>query len=161
MEWTYIYSFTEGITKIKNISHLILEVTQDGLPFEFTTAWSPIDDPVYQDSTTSSGNPLMPNGIYGVKFDNWADADDGFTLVTDRVPVYGNFYAKDGNNPDVVAWNNALAISGFDSDNPLDFIVRPNGGQGTPPPIPEPATMLLLGTGLICLGSKLRKMKKA
>jgi hypothetical protein len=47
----------------------------------------------------------------------------------------------------------------------IHFISLPNGDSekvnGTPPPIPEPATMVLLGTGLAGVAAKIRKRRKA
>jgi hypothetical protein len=46
----------------------------------------------------------------------------------------------------VHAYNHALALENFDSNNKLDFIVRPDGGSN-PPVVPEPASSLLFLTG--------------
>lgn len=151
--WKYIYTITTD-TAQNDISNLILEVTNDGNPFNtYLGTDTKIEGPKLWD-VPSSGSPLMPNSIYGVKFDFGGESISGvkYTMITDRAPVYGVFYAKDGNNPYVVAWSNALSTSQYwnnESLTEIDFIVRPDGGGWPPHSVPEPATMLLLCSGLI------------
>lgn len=79
------------------------------------------------------GNPGMPASYYGVKFDDgYGTGDLIFTLVTDRLPVAGNFYAKDGKNNgnDVIAYN-------------LGQLLVPGCEQ-----IPEPTGFILTAAGL-------------
>ena len=83
------------------------------------------------------------------------------TLVTDRAPVWGDFYAKDGggNAEDAVAaWN-----TGFLDADPLDLpadgsinnhVLVPDTYTT---PVPEPGTLLLVGTGLTSAGVWSRK----
>ena len=161
--WTYVYTAT--ITT-KDISHFILEVTEDLFDFNILEGSSSgfayengndasIQGPAtYQTSGTSGTNPNMPNSIYGIKFDYGTDTDAHiysaiYTIVTDRAPVWGVFYAKDGNagDPLPTAWSNALAYGDYRTNDGLsyqDFIVRPNGVH----PVPEPSTFLLVGFGV-------------
>ena len=69
-----------------------------------------------------------------------------FTTPKDHDPVWGNFYSKSGKGRGewVFTHNNALASGG--SDNPLDFIARPDGGN-SPPIVPEPISSFLFITG--------------
>ena len=178
--WNYIYMFdvTDSPDQIKNISHFILEVTDDDSDFNIYDGTStPIEGPQEWDvNTPGNSNPLMPNSFYGVKFDFGSDPDGTVTYVfnTDRAPVYGLFYAKDGANKvdtvsyDVVAWSNALNSSDYKTSDFLtvdgvktllttnDFIIRPDGV-----PVPEPSTILLLGTSLLgMIGFSRKRLNK-
>ena len=148
--WDYCYTFNNP-TGSPEVSHFILELTNgSGLEdlsniegtAEFNDSWGP-----------SSGNPGFPSGaeIYGVKFD-WQALNYSFS--TELSPVWGNFFVKGGS--DYYAYNHALAMAGFDSENILDFIVRPNG---CPPVVPEPTSLSLMGLGLFGLLG-FRKKKK-
>ena len=162
-KWTYVYTVTGDR---KDISHFILEVTDDGQPFN---TFPGTDTDIDEDSpktypSADSGNPLMPNPIYGVKFDFGPDEPGNpvfsvdYTIVTNRAPVYGVFYAKDGTDDGdaVVAWSNALNCNEYETNDTLtltDFIVRPNSV------VPIPGAVWLLGSGLIGLVGIGRKFR--
>ena len=159
--WTYIYTLE---VEQKGVSHFNLEVTE-GLPeFHYYDGTSgPIEGPTTYSSANPS-NPLMPNPLFGVKFD-YGDTLSSYTIVTDRAPVYGVFYAKDGKDGksnDVVAWNTALNFADYKTNEQLgriDFIVRPDG-DGSSTVVPEPSTVFLLGLGLFGILGLGRKLKK-
>ncbi len=150
--WTYRY--TINVTR-KDPSHFILEVTEDGNPFNILTGTDAIIEGP-QIWNLSPSNPLMPNDIYGIKFDFGGDPVT-YTIVTDRAPVYGVFYAKDGKDScgPVVAWSNALNFGDYKSNEtltPTDFIVRPDGTE-----VPIPGALWFLGSGLMgLLGFRMR-----
>ena len=144
--WTYVYELT---ALKKDISHFILEITDDGNAFNLLEG---SDETFGKPATYSSddpSNPLMPNSIYGIK----SDAEGlglTYTIVTDRAPVYGIFYAKDGVDNDagskewVAAWSSALNDENYKKNanlTTIDFIVRPNGAEA-----PIPGAVWLFGS---------------
>ncbi len=153
--WTYEY--TLSATR-KAISHFILEVTNPSLSTGFINPQMKIGSEEWT-STTFEGpmvwsrnkqgnsNPNMPADIYGIKF-NGGGTTVSYLFQTTQDPVWGNFYAKSGNDKGkwVYDYNNALGITNFNSNNKLDFIVRPDGGA-TPPAAPEPISSLLFVIG--------------
>jgi hypothetical protein len=139
--WTYQYHVT---VPRKEVSHWLLEVTQDSDSVLIDGSSSEAVAPTtYTSTSNGNSNPLLPNPIYGVKFD-YGDLDEVYTLVTDRAPVYGVFYAKDGKDggQDVVAWSTALSSADYKTNESLtatSFIVRPNGKHvNDPDPDPDP-----------------------
>ena len=155
--WTYVYTVNvvEDADKVKEVSHFILEVTNDGEQFDILPGSdSPHEGPQWWDE--SGSNPNMPNPIYGVKFD-YGGGVVTYTMVTDRAPVYGVFYAKDGRHSGtpVVAWVNALNYEDYQTNELLtemDFIVRPDGVEGNGNgEVPAPSTIILFGSSLVLL----------
>ena len=94
-------------------------------------------------------SPGLPAPIWGLKFDDASGTTSTFEFDSIRVPVWGDFYAKNGNGS--MMWNSALADA-----NPT--AAAGNGSMNhhllvpdTNTVIPEPATMALLSFGLTAL----------
>lgn len=142
-------------------SHAIFELSEGCASAGAGCVWGFLFDEVEVTPTfgtfdgSSPSNPNMPNPIYGVKIDR-PDNADGYVVefYSNRVPVWGNFYSKDGMAGGMgvnTVWNLGLETANAGSDNVLYFIARPDS-EAMIPPIPEPGTMALLGAGLVALG---------
>ena len=108
--WHYKYVLT--VPGEHEVSHFIIEVSDTFGPGDFDYTGYPTSIGDYHQG---NGNPDIPGVLHGLKFDETS----GTTLVVEfdslRVPVWGDFYAKDGGNPTIQAWN-----EGFVDADPLD-----------------------------------------
>lgn len=158
MLWHYEYNLSAAK---KDISHFILEVSDDAQQNDFMNIGingysADVDGP---QTWTKAGNQILPNSLYGIKFDE-GGSSVVYSFDSIRSPVWGNFYAKGGvdkikgdkgSKQQIMAYNNAFVMNYFDSNNEIDFIVRPNGPY-PPPIVPEPVSSTLFIIGGAALG---------
>lgn len=145
--WMYEYTFQ---VPEKELSHFILETSSTFTVANLSSVTGGWELGTW--GTEGNSNPGMPEELYGLKFPG-SNLLDGFLVVTDRAPMWGSFYAKDGRDgtDDVFAYNasfgehSSASISG---PAPYGLILVPDTKSTA---IPEPGSALLLGIGFLAM----------
>jgi hypothetical protein len=124
--WRYRYTFT---VPQKAISHIIIETSRNFEPAnmqEGTTVEGREGPEAFEPMGAS--NPGLPEDLYGMK---WNPSGNPFsytvTIVTDRGPQWGDFYAKDGKvnlggGVKVDVWAYSAGFTSADTDPFLDVM---------------------------------------
>lgn len=146
----------------KDLSHWLLQVsesfTSDNLiAASGDTGVDPSGNPTTFDASgPGNSNPGLPTNLFGYKWDETTGTGYlDFQLVTDRAPMWGSFYAKDGNSGGpgggtaVYAYNTGLNPQ-LDSQA---YLLVPDTENSV---VPEPASAALLLVGLVAAGIKRR-----
>jgi hypothetical protein len=113
--YTYVYDFTNGGTQ-GGFSHLLLETSLNFLQSDLQAGSGAVDEGprTFSPSDPGNGNPNLPADLYGMKYDTAGANSGSITLITRRVPVWGDFYAKDGDAGGLGA--NAIWTTSFGLD---------------------------------------------
>lgn len=161
--WFYSYDFMHPLGAT---SHLILEASTTFTSSDLLCAAGDFGGTSIGWFGPGGSNPNMPGSMYGIKFD---DASGLFTHIefrTLRAPVWGDFYARDG-VAGGYGWNTAWNAGFTDPDT--DPIAPPMDGSidnhllvpdtTETPAIPEPSTLLLLGSALLGVAAYARRRR--
>lgn len=145
--WHYKYVLA---VPYQEVSHIIVEVSDEFTEENFWNATGNFDGTSIDDFDQNNGNSHIPTVLHGLKFDNTVGMTLSIEFDSDRRPVWGDFYAKDGGNPPHQIWN-----AGITSDDPND---PPSSGSienhllVPDTLVPEPATLAMVAAGgLVCV----------
>ena len=140
--WHYEYTFSVGFDP--EISHMIMEASDSFDDSDIFGYSGPAGSYTDVDSySPGSGNPGMPDDIYGIKFDETTGTILTASINSLRNPVWGDFFAKGGQ---IVAWNAGFTFPDWDPT------VGPHNGSESYH-ILVPDTTVIPAPGALVLGS--------
>ena len=157
--YVYNYTFNTGAGDSNQISHLIIQVSdgengfgtfqfEDMLIGTYLLETDPDPYPLLDDYSTGGANPGLPEDIYGIKWEEPNPENSSewtITIVTNRAPMDGNFYAVDGKTPG----SETYAFTGDEGGLGYNILVPDTLTQGK---VPEPLTLILYGFGFAGAG---------
>jgi hypothetical protein len=161
--WHYSYVFGHPVGET---SHFILEVSDSFTENDIFNIQGDVGN--FELDTHSAGggaNPGMPEDMYGIKFEGTTGTVTAFEFDSWRVPVWQDFFAVNGSaggyGPNA-AWNAGFTTADYDptapaADGSIDNHILAPDTQTT---VPEPTTMLLLGSGLTGMVAVFRTRRK-
>ncbi len=146
--WHYEYKLT--VAGSPAISHLIIEASASFRDENLLSPSASWEIGTY-DSSVGQSNPFMPDSAYGIKF---AATGTEYTVsfYSDRAPVWGDFYAKGGN--DSAVFNTGFTAGDTDptgaaGDDSLAYHILVPDTVSTHVPVPGAMLLSGLGTGVV------------
>jgi hypothetical protein len=150
-DFTWHYSYTLTVYK-QEVSHFMVEVSDNCEDSNIKNPKGPFRVRKVDWYDESSGNPGLPGRVHALKFDEAWGTIATFEFDSDKAPVWGDLYAKDGKLPGTnienVAWNSGFSANDIDPDVPagngsyLNHLLVPDS-------VPEPASFVSLAAGLM------------
>lgn len=153
--WSYVYNFD---VDRKALSHIIFEVSKSFAEANIlagtSSGWS-----LGSWGDEGGSNPGIPGTLYGLKFDGDFGLENTLTIISDRAPMWGDFYAKDGKDGGdwVYAYNEGFGLDAYDvpyTQYVLGKVLVPDTVTST---VPEPSSAALMSLGLIGMFGFMRK----
>lgn len=146
-DYRYVIEFDDGI--VGDPSHFVLEVSPSFTDDNILDSNGNIEGP--GTITEQQGNPNMPANVNGIKFDFSGYV---YELTSDRNPVWGDFYSKDGNAGGLgtnTVFNTGFGTDPDQADSPFSgWIPVPDSGINIVP-IPAAVWMGLAGLGAVAV----------
>jgi len=136
----YLYSYTFQAPD-PGLSHFILQTSGNFTVNNVLEISNEYALNTFTPEDPGNSNPGLPGDLYGIKFEGFTEGSPWtFTLLSDKAPMEGDFYAKGGE--DSFAYN-----SGFGEGEGAKILVPDTLIQR----VPEAGAMLLFGSGLLGL----------
>jgi hypothetical protein len=170
LEFDFNYVTSDGSEYVEYAWARLLDSSQAPVALLFAARTTPSGNtvpgtglPAIAATMTPSSTPIIPGGPTWAPLGGYSGACygpgcgyTGWIHSSYSIPTTGNYFLEFG----VVNWidtiyDSGLAISGATVGG------TPIGDPTTPNPVPEPASMLLLGSGLAAAAHRMRKNRKA